>query len=372
MFRSRSQQTQLPLESSSARPIVVHQFSAYSDSFSDHDFIARARLAAGHESSWINASRPLQTAHSTGDVFELELRPPSNTAQRSLRYIPDWNVNLHFSDDIVDLGSLSEFENTDLKSLFVKSTPKRSYTEESVQQNAAKRRKLDMSSLCNVIAQPHVLTSTASGTPKKSSIAPYSKCESIPIPPHSLPLPPPVPYTRRSWIIPVRGSLPWQFATSAVIVLDGSKDPPEPPDPVTHDELTWTSAALRSFWAFLLILRDKHTVGPIGLSFNVTSNIVSYSQPSYTELSGMGAQPLFSHASTAPSVISSSHSGSVGLPLPLVDHIKVYHDATQSMQLRTVFDVWAFEFGQGRRKMRLLKGARLVLLDERSKGVLVS
>jgi hypothetical protein len=61
------------------------------------------------------------------------------------------------------------------------------------------------------------------------------------------------------------------------------------------------------------------------------------------------------------------------MPITFVDHIKVYHDAANSMQLRNLLDAWAFQSGEaGAHKVRLLKGARLVLLDERSKGMLVS
>lgn len=86
----------------------------------------------------------------------------------------------------------------------------------------------------------------------------------------------------------------------------------------------------------------------------------------------MGAQPVSQDSRVAPSTVSSSRPANI--PLNFLDHIKVYHDAANSMQLRNIIDAWAFEPGEEARprKIRLLVGARLVLLDERSKGVLVS
>jgi len=76
------------------------------------------------------------------------------------------------------------------------------------------------------------------------------------------------------------------------------------------------------------------------------------------------------------------------MPLSSVDHIKVYHDVEYAMFLRNVWDAWGFslqaegvegvldqdrrgESGTKMRKVRVLKGAKLVLVDERSTGVLL-
>jgi hypothetical protein len=153
-------------------------------------------------------------------------------------------------------------------------------------------------------------------------------------------------------------------------VLQDPDDLPEPPDPYTHEEIAWTAAALASLWSFLLLLRDKSPVGPLGLSFNVSSNIASDSQSTYSEISGMGAQPLTFDNGAAASMVSSARP--VPIPLTFIDHIKIYHDAAYSMQLRNLLDAWSFETGKaGAPKIRVLKGSRLVLLDERSKGIVV-
>ncbi|KAJ6588536.1 hypothetical protein B0H19DRAFT_1099889 [Mycena capillaripes] len=369
MFRTRSQ---LPPGSSAARHIFLNDYSLYPESFSDRDLILRASAAAGHNTRWINASiRRNPPTCVSSIVFEFtSTRPPDNNAKRSLPTLSEWNVDVDSSDDIFDLNELEEFKSTDLTFLNLGSTPKRSHLEGSLQEPLPKRRKLDVASLRNAIPQPHVLPSMTPTSTKKSSVTPYAKTKPIPIPPHTLPFPDPLPYTRRSWVIPVRGSLPWCHATAAVVLLESS-DAPEPPDPNTHGQIAWTVAALGSFWSFLTLIRDKGIVGPLGLSFHVSQNVSSDSQPTYPELSGMGAQPLTPDIGTAASIVSSSRQ--VVLPLNLIDHIKVYHDATISMQLRNLLDAWAFEYGEsGTPKIRLLKGSRLVLLDERMKGILVS
>lgn len=55
-----------------------------------------------------------------------------------------------------------------------------------------------------------------------------------------------------------------------------------------------------------------------------------------------------------------------------LDHFKVYHDATNAMQIRNVLDAWSFkpDSDAPAAKIRVLKGAILALVDERSKGVL--
>ena len=66
--------------------------------------------------------------------------------------------------------------------------------------------------------------------------------------------------------------------------------------------------------------------------------------------------------------------------LKAVDHIKVYHEVGYAMFIRNVLDAWGFggeNEGEGTiktktKKTRVLKGAKLVLVDARSKGVLIS
>ncbi|KAJ7662092.1 hypothetical protein DFH06DRAFT_1042976 [Mycena polygramma] len=365
MFRTRSQ---LPAGGpSAARPIYVNDYSLYAETSSDHDLLLRGPPAAGHGTRWINTNLRGGTppTHVPTIAFDLASGPPEDKTERLQRNLDGWTAKNELNDTFT-LNELEEFESTDLAFLNLGNTAKRSQSEGSFEEPSSKRRKLDLASLRNVIPQPHVLPSMTIAAAKKSSVAPYSRHTPIPISPHKLPLPNPPPYTRRSWVIPVRGPLPWRHATSAVVLSDSS-DLPQPPDPDTHEEIAWTTPALSSLWEFLTMLRDRSVAGPLGLSFHVSPNVSSNSQPTYSELSGMGAQPFTPDFGAAVSMVSSSRQ--VVIPLTFIDHIKVYHDAAISMQLRTLLDAWAFELGE--LKIRLLKDSRLVLLDERSKGIIV-
>jgi hypothetical protein len=52
-----------------------------------------------------------------------------------------------------------------------------------------------------------------------------------------------------------------------------------------------------------------------------------------------------------------------------VDHIKIYHEWSRSLQIRSILHAWPFE--SGGHKIRLLVGAKLVLLDQKSRGVMI-
>ncbi|KAJ7165041.1 hypothetical protein C8R46DRAFT_1097996 [Mycena filopes] len=371
MFRTRSQ---LPPGSSAARPIIVNDYALNTESFSEHDLLRRGHLAAGHETVWVNTNlreTPRLSVASTN--FEFAQKPPENSTKRSHPRLSEWNAEADSTDEVFNLDDLEEFQSTDLDNLLsLRTTPKRSFSEASFwsEPPPTKRRKLDVASLRDTILQPHMFPSSASK--KQPSIAAYSRNKPIPIPPHTLPLPDPRPYTRRSWVIPVRGHLPWQHASSAVVLLDPTALP-VPPDPGTNNEIAWTTASLRALWSFLRLLRDKGAGGPLGLSFHVSpyvspSNTSNSSQPSYPE---MGAQPIHptytQDTGAATSIVSSTRFPAN--PLTFMDHIKVYHDAANSMQVRNLLDAWPFEAGGA--KIRVIKTSRLVLIDERSKGIVV-
>ena len=58
-----------------------------------------------------------------------------------------------------------------------------------------------------------------------------------------------------------------------------------------------------------------------------------------------------------------------------VDYIKVNHDAPCRLYVRNVLDAWSYEVKDTDgcvKKIRLLKGARLVLVDARSRGIQIS
>ena len=58
-----------------------------------------------------------------------------------------------------------------------------------------------------------------------------------------------------------------------------------------------------------------------------------------------------------------------------VDYIKINHDAPCRLYVRNALDAWSYEFEGTNgcvKKIRLLKGARLVLVDACSRGIQIS
>jgi hypothetical protein len=98
----------------------------------------------------------------------------------------------------------------------------------------------------------------------------------------------------------------------------------------------------------------------------------------------LGYQETVSKNMGTPAVVGARAESSTPVhicrvPLTSVDHFKVYHHAENAMYVRNVLDAWGFPApldGDGAmgkmRKIRLLKGAKLVLVDEKSNGVLIS
>ena len=164
------------------------------------------------------------------------------------------------------------------------------------------------------------------------------------------------PYVQSIWIVPVRGVMPWRECSSAVVL---SLPPSGDPDPLLpfydNHEITWTHPSLLGFWSFLLAIRDAHTLGPMALSFHTASS----PDPDRVVVAN-----------------GSSHSS-----LLEVDHVRIYHDAACAMLIRNVLDAWAYSTGHPNekgsevepkpRKIRVLKGTKLVLLDDCSKAIVI-
>lgn len=206
-------------------------------------------------------------------------------------------------------------------------------------------------------------------------------------------------FARCTWIVPIRGTPPWQDCSSAVILREGTCSSEETkgegvkldPDipPATMSEIIWTRAAVRAFWQFLLELRASKNVGPIALSFHAAS-----ANRAVTKTTAPA-----NNTCTITSTDSKSQKRGVAPTLLDMDHIKVYHDARCAVHLRNVFHAWSyrhFEDGSGtgrntstataddnaftavvehhvtvKSKVRPLKNVKLALLDERSQAILV-
>jgi hypothetical protein len=85
--------------------------------------------------------------------FEFASGPPVNDTKRSQTHLREWNADINSSDDIFNLNELEEFKSTDLTSLILGRTAKRSQSESPLQEPPSKRRKLDIASLRNAIPQ---------------------------------------------------------------------------------------------------------------------------------------------------------------------------------------------------------------------------
>lgn len=216
-------------------------------------------------------------------------------------------------------------------------------------------------------------------SPKPIKLTPYKRRKPTPIPPHSLPLPPFSPHARSAWLVPIRGSIPWDDCTPAII-LEASHTLPFPSQN-SGDPITWTHASLASFWAFLLNLRSTCNVGPLGVSFHASRPLLPQGGSAISSVFGLGNQAAFE--SRAPGTVNSRSNTSTPTsdsrpPLAGVDFVKIYHEAPTAMYVRNALHVWSYqpeaatEDGETPGKIRLLKGARLALVDERSKGILIS
>ncbi|KAI0092970.1 hypothetical protein BDY19DRAFT_883104 [Irpex rosettiformis] len=202
------------------------------------------------------------------------------------------------------------------------------------------------------------------------------------------------PYSRSAWVIPVRGIPPFSHCTAASILdtdvdADNSTSQPNtallPSGPLSNDahqdspgSITWTPDALRSFWNFLIAVREAGNTGPIALSFHCTNPYI----PSASSTTG---RAFGQNRSTVPGSNGKSSTGkrstselkSKSASLRDLDYFKVYVDAPYVSKMRDVLHVWRYEYllptqlGGEVTRTRLLRGAKFVLVDERNKGVLV-
>ncbi|KAF8062210.1 hypothetical protein FPV67DRAFT_261350 [Lyophyllum atratum] len=231
----------------------------------------------------------------------------------------------------------------------------------------------------SAILQPHVHPSSGATQPRSSKLVPYGKSRPIAIPPFTLPFSP-SPYARSAWLIPVRGGFPWDRCTPA-IMLRSPHGIPAGPDPNIDGAIAWTHSSLQSFWAFLLQVREKRTAGVIGVSFHASRDEAQISRLTQTPASA-ALEHGNQHATAGSHVTLNAATIPTALPtdralLSSVDYIKVYHEAPNAMHLRNLFHLWSYVAScdsepQVQVKVRILKGARLALVDERSRGMLIS
>lgn len=193
-------------------------------------------------------------------------------------------------------------------------------------------------------------------------IPPYKKAKPIAIPPYTdnvtQLLHPLSAFGRTAWMIPVRGILPWALCTQAVVLDDGEEITAIGREGAL---IQWTKASLIKFWDFLKDAREAGQLGQVGVSFHVSTA---------REREGLMSADVI-NAQSGNSALGVIELQVWSRLLSSVDYIKIYHKASNAMSLRNILDAWGHICPNGR-KIRVLKGSRLALVDERCRGILVS
>lgn len=241
--------------------------------------------------------------------------------------------------------------------------------------------------------QPHFFPPLAQGTSFliQERILPFNKTTPTPIPPHTLTSVRQhlnTSYARGAWIIPIRGLPPWQGSTPGVVVKENALPAPSfhpsslyTGDKTRYPEITWTRTSLVAFWTFLLHTRQARTLGHVSLSFNpapvATPPPIAAIDTSFGyELSQDVIQPA-----TYPPSQQSQGPYWGGKSLLTMDHFKIYCDVEFAMYIRSALDAWFVEWNQAtsersrvnrKARVRPLEGARIVFVDESSRGLFIS
>lgn len=186
-------------------------------------------------------------------------------------------------------------------------------------------------------------------------------------------------YARLAWIIPVRGRLQWAGATAASILEDdhGPRSPasdnllPFVDSDPSGSKLTWTRGSLNDLWSTLKDLRECGRFGPLSLSFHATVRTGLTDSMEHYSYFGSHKQTTISMSTSVSSDMPADEpqQRNTGPPLSAVDYIKVYHDAKYTKNLRAVLRAWSYR--KAGQKLRLLKEAKLVLVDELSRGLVI-
>ncbi|KAJ3767915.1 hypothetical protein FB446DRAFT_848783 [Lentinula raphanica] len=291
--------------------------------------------------------------------------------------------------------------------------------------------RLDTGPLHRVIPQPHIIVSKSYRPPVFDAIETYDRATPIYLPPHTassfLSSPNDNTFGRRAWIIPARGTLPpnWNEAgASSAVVLDDTKHAESSSHSLldqttTGQTIKWSHYALTEFWKFLNTLRDLNNLGSLGISFHPACPRRGEKKEEREKVSWEASEMLpglhtsdicSSRPANTSSRMGQTSSGSNTSSLRDCDYFKVYHDSNVSMHLRRALDLFTFrldsndkdspeqsgqsemtstnhlersnslgsigEGGQNTKRKKpkycLLRGARLVLIDERSRGILIA
>lgn len=141
--------------------------------------------------------------------------------------------------------------------------------------------------------------------------------------------------------------------------------------------ITWTPDALQHLWTFLGSIQQAKHLGPLSLSFHAAtvdsfSTTNSISEPVWESNNPYYHPPPSKHTAGSPDDFAADIRRA---QLEDVDYIKVFHDVPYSLSLRNILDAYRYgpaneevlgRSGANDRKIRILKGTHLVLMDERS------
>ncbi|KAH7883056.1 hypothetical protein F5I97DRAFT_1930647 [Phlebopus sp. FC_14] len=284
--------------------VTVHDFmngSASTSSPSSRLEHGRAMAAASSICvGWVTpppipAGRELNVCHDK--LFEYMLKAPQFTTgdkRSDLESLQEWNEPFsELVDDYFRLQDLGEFESTDfqiLLNLLSHAKPESpSHVEKRLSDAdlpvgySTKRPRLVTASIADLIPQPHFIAGPAGNFDfvDSNKITPFRKAQPSPVPPYdtnSITQLLNSGFRRGAWLVPVRGSPPWDGATTALILDSGrnisgasSSSPSEHTGSLSSCRITWTRKSLLSFWKFLVSIQQAKKLGPMSLSFHAAS-----------------------------------------------------------------------------------------------------
>ncbi|EIN14571.1 hypothetical protein PUNSTDRAFT_140830 [Punctularia strigosozonata HHB-11173 SS5] len=198
--------------------------------------------------------------------------------------------------------------------------------------------------------------------PPPTSVKPYSKVPPLPVPPFTTAQVEEYlndRWARGTWIVPVQGALPINACTSATVSPLESMATPciRESQSGGNREVVWTQHCLLQFWDFLVAVQGSGKLGPINLALELSPS----EEPPFTQQAESAMHdPLASY-------------------LSMMDHIRIMVDMQYAMHVRSVLDAWSYDTGDGgtvmdtlspiANKVRILKGATLLLLDNLGRGL---
>ena len=170
------------------------------------------------------------------------------------------------------------------------------------------------------------------------------------------------------------------------VILEETQATSRSPSPSLHvpsaqpPAIMWTPDSLQHLWAFLGSIQQAKHLGPLSLSFHAAPAEAFSTGDSIPEPVWESNHPYY-HQHSSKHTAGSSDAFATDVcraHLEGIDYIRIFHDVPYSLSLRNILDAYRYEPANGEvlgrsgandRKIRILKGAHLVFMDERSKAV---